>query len=363
MLLNRGTTPLPPVRNAPLQVAAPVWFDLEANGRIDVFDVDVPASTIVDLEALSGTNAADIMLEASTVTRTQSGTQTQTRRYPTAAQGGYDKPVRGPTASDQLSVVARNQGSAVYDAGNAGVFRTYLNYSLRPISLIDKLYMRLPVTQPESQIAEEFGLGQYTDLNLSPRRSPHYQSDLAGKSLITDATALDVVDVPAGGSTTVFDQRVPDDRVLYVTGVSVNGDAYTSADDVRLTFTREGPETFYEMDAYAAPAAPETVPLHVPFLSDATIAVEAAQAVSDVEVRIEYAWARRTLVELALYGLEEQVRANDRLADTRLAVYEDLQRFLTAGIPIEANYGAILSRAGVSRETAQSAATSAVGGR
>lgn len=362
MLLNRRYTPLPPVATTPLRVSTPVWFDLPANGRVEVFEATLPGDVLFDLVGLSGTNAADVSLEVKTTTAARSGKQTLTRTYPLLAQGGYDTPLRGPAATDHVQITARNPSATTYDTGNAGVFRVYLDYEIRPLSVVDKLYMGLPVTATEEQLASEFGLPTFTDLGLAPRRSPLYEATLDSKSVITDASEVAVVDVPAGGSTAVFEQAVPRDRVLYVTGLSVNGDDYTSADGLEIGFTREGPDEFYRLDAYGALPQPAMLPLHVPFLDACTIDVHAAQAVTDVEIRIEYAWVRRTLLEKALYGLAGEVQADDRLAATRQQVYADLQRFLTAGLPILENYDVILQRAGVSRGDAAVASASGLPG-
>jgi hypothetical protein len=349
MTFNAQTLPLPPARYAPIQAAAGTWIDLPADGRETVLRAQITDTSLLDVTGLSGTNADGVSIETAAQSTTGRGTRTDREEVTTTALGGYDQPVSGPQATDQLTIDARNRSATDYTVPGGGVYRLYLNYAVRPPSVREKVVRGLPLTDVEQDLRDAFNLREYDTLGLAPRSdAPAYQPTVDDKTELRERTYTDTVDVSETGDpgVSIIDESVPADRVFYITGIQVNGDAFAPTDDVRLVFERAGPDRFYEFETHGLPAPPFTAPVHLPFFDSCDVRVKAANAVTGVDVRLETVEVARTLTEKALYGLSDEVKANDSRAGDRRAVYNVLRDYIKAGVPIRPNLSQILKDAG-----------------
>lgn len=357
MPVNKTYTPLPPVLNAPMRVEIPQWFDLTGDSREELLSHSLFRDQVIDVEHAGGRPEDDVSIELSASAQTSRGNVTESEEYDTTALGGFDNPVDvGPIATSGLVWSARNRSSTDYTQGSGNPYQAFINYTVRPLTVLDKMRRSVPLNQRENTLRERFNLDKYTRFNVLPPKDPFYEADLDEKTVLEDAAAVETVDISSTGeanSVTVFDSNVRETEVLYLTGISINGSGFTHNDDVTVTFIRDNTDEFYRMDAYGLPTQPYEAPLHIPILTDIEVSVFASNAINDVDVRVEYARVQRTLIEKALYGLENQVRADDELAEVRTTAFNRIRDLMAAGLPITTNIDQVLGEVGATQALAE----------
>jgi len=338
-LLEKAITPLPGdllVRRAPFQVEAGEWFDLAAESTETVLEHSAFADQELDVMQAGGRPETDVSIVIKTGSRGARGRQQQ--RFDTTALGGFDNPVDvGPEADEDFQWQIRNDSTVDHTAGSPPRYQAFLNYVVRDLSVLEKLRRGIRLSTPEDRLQRRLGLFKRSRLNIAPQRDPVYEANLEDKNVITDGAVAETVNVNAGQSETILNRNVGGDVVVYVTGASINGQAFTAGDDVRLRFREGQGQHFYEVRTFAFPSQPYELNLHIPFLDDVVVDVSAANTVAGVDVRVEFATVQRTLLEKALYFRDHetaQVKADDDLADHRVGVFNRLRDLIDAGLPI-----------------------------
>lgn len=352
MPIQKEYTPLPGTRHTPVRIELPTWEDVPANSRTELMRHTIGEDTVMDVEYAGADPLADVDVQLSAAQNTRSGERTHQEEIDTEALASFGQPIEGgPTATTSLRWMANNQSATDYTQASAQTpFRTYLNYTIRQMTVLDKLRAGIPLNDPEDRLRNTLTLDKYLRMNILPEQDPFYQPNLKGKSVITDATSTDVFDIPNTGRTNaveVVDFSPDPSEVIYIEGISVNGQDYGVGDDLTLSFVRNTNTEFYRLQTFGMPSGAYRADLHLPVLDRLTISAYAANALTDVEVRVKYARVNRTLLEKALYGLESEVQANDQLGDARYAAYERFRDLMRAGVPVTPNIDATLERAGV----------------
>lgn len=352
MPVQKEYTPLPGTRFTPMRVEVPTWEDVPANSRTELLRHTISQDSVVDVEYVGADPLADVSMQVSATQNTQSGERTNQEEVTTQALASFGHPGKGgPTATTQLRWLVNNESGTDYtQASTNDVFRSYLNYTIKPMTVLDKLRAGIPLNDPENQLRRDLTLDKYLRMNLIPEQDPFYQPNLEGKSVITDATTTDVLDIPDTGATNaveVVDFAPNPNEVIYIEGISVNGQDYAVEDNLTLSFVRDTNTEFYRLPTYGMPGDAYQADVHIPVLNRLSISAYAASALTDVEVRVQFARVNKTLLEKALYGLESEVRANDQLGDARYAAYDRFRDLLRAGVPVTPNIDATIENAGV----------------
>lgn len=350
MTYEEQYTPTPPVQNAPMRVVAPTWANLGANSRQTLLNQSFSGNELFDVEAVGGQPKEGVELELRTVRQERGGTRTYNTTLDSEAFGSLSEPATGPIATEEFEFSLRNRSTNDYSTGAAGPYRTFIEYTIRPLTVLDKIRYSIPLTGRDDQLRQKYELDTYDRLDLIPEQPNFYEPNLTGKTVVAESTMLDQVDVSAESTGTpgvpVFEQQVRPDKVLYVTGIRINSDDYQPEDGLTLSVVRGGPDEFYRIDSHGLPSAPYQSDVHLPFLDDCSIRLVAQNPVENVDVRIEYAQVERTLVEKALYGLENEVRADDSLAQSRQTAYDLLREYIQVGLPIHDNLSNIIDSSG-----------------
>ena len=332
-------TPLPPQRAAPITVTVPDWFDLPSNDTHTLRRQRQFGDQVINVESFGGRPEPDVFLELDARVSRSTGVERERQSWETTALNTFDNPVDvGPVATDELTWRVRNRSGTDHTQAQGAPYQAYTAYTVRSLTVLDKLRRGIPLTKEEQSIMRKFGLRDRDLLNAPPTRDPIYEANLEEKTVRREDAVVDTVNVTNAGATnaeTVADISVSDSEVVYVTGLTINGQSYGYQDDVQVQFTRDGVDDFYRLGAYGLPGYPFEVDLHLPFLSEAQVSVFAQNAVSNVDVRVEYATVERTLQEKALYGLRSEVRANDDQAQRRLDLYDKMVTRLRTGLPLE----------------------------
>lgn len=352
MSVDKTVTPLPTATNAPVRVELPQWFDLAADDRERLLRHSNFGDQHVDIEYIGGRPEPDVALQlSSTVTEAGRGEVDRRDEYDTTAIGGFTEPASvGPIATSSMTWNVRNRSSTPHTQSGGTPYQAFINYSVRPLTVLEKLQRGIPLTQTENELRQQYNLDTYQTYNVTPETDPFYDPNLEGKVVIEDDSITQTFDIGNAGESNavaVLDQNVRNDEVLYVTGISVNSQEYGYADDLTIQFSRRGGDTFYEIESFGMPGQPYTADLHIPFLDDVTVSAYAENALTDVDITVEYARARRTLIEKALYGLQNGVKSNDAAAQNRMNAYREFRDLMRAGMPATTNVDAVLSRAGV----------------
>lgn len=353
MSVDKTVTPVPPVVNAPVQVEVPQWFDLAANGRAPLLNHRGFGDQYLDVEYVGARPEEDVSVQlGTTVNEANRGEVERQDEYVTTALGGFSDPVTvGPISTSNLSWAIRNRSGTAYTQSNGNPYQAFLNYSTRPLTVLEKIQRGIPLSQTENELRQKYNLDTYQTYSVTPGTDPFYEPNLEGKTVIEDDSITDTVNIDntgAGNAVPLYDQQVRNGEVVYVTGISINGQEYGYGDDLTVRFTRNQNEHFYEIETYGMPGQPYTASLHLPLLSDAHVSVYAESAVADVDVTVEYARVRRTLIEKALYGLQNGVKSNDAAAQNRMGAYREFRDLMNAGMPVTKNTEAVLQTAGVS---------------
>jgi len=363
--VDHSYTPLPAQPLTPLQVALPAWFNLPANDRVTILDAKSLRGQLVDVEHVGARPETDVSIELEGRVRTGRGVQSDEQGFATEAIGEFNTPLDvGPLATERLRWRAINDSGTAYTQANTTAYQTYLNYVIRQPTLLEKLRRGVPLTQSETDLAQrQFGgqlsLDNREDLNIPPEDDPVYEPTLEGKTVLSRdavATSVDINDTGAKNPVNITTQRVvkeggaPQD-VLYCTGLSINAQEFGSADDLTVALTRTDTDGFYRLDTFGIPGAgdgtgvgtaeagvshpPYEMDLFVPFTESFSLDVFAQNALAGVQVKAEFARVRRTLIEKAIHGLQDEIISNDQLAQDRRALYEQLRSKLRVGLPID----------------------------
>lgn len=338
MVIDQNSTPLPPVRHAPVQAVAATWDDLPANQRLELLRHPIQGDQRIEIDEVGGSLVDDVTVELTGTSRTQRGSQDTRTSIPTAGLADFATPVSGGVgATEQLTVGLRNRSATAYTQANGTPFRTYFAYSVTGLSVLEKLRYGIPLTDREVSLRDEFDLHHYDRMNVLPDHDEFYAPNLVGKAVLAEEASVERVDVDAGSSSLVFDHDVAADEVLYVTGLRVNAEDYSFGQGLQLEWTRAGTNQFYTLDTHAVPGLDYELPLHIPAFTDLSIEATANQALTDVTVHVETARVRRTLLEKALHNRDNGVKSDDQYASARADVYETFKRLLAAGVPITDN--------------------------
>jgi len=334
-----------------MQLLAGTHLDVPGDSRTTVLDDRVGGEQRIDFTLAGGRPEPQVSLELSGTSRTTGGEATDSASYETTAFSGFADPIEaGPTATGSFSWRVRNRSSTDYTQATNSAYQTFIGYAVSQLTVLDKLRLGYPITEAEDRLREKFQLDRYTRFSLVPSRDEFYAPNLEGKSVIAEQAHVDTFDVQQAGEgnrATVLDLDVHPEEVVYITGVAINGQDYAPGDNLTLTFTRNnGAEEFYRMETIGFPGIEETLPLHIPILSDLTVGAFANSPVSNVDIQIEYARVHRTLTEKALYGLSGEVKSDDRLAGVRTDAYEMVRELIEAGVPINSNIPTVLDDVG-----------------
>jgi len=350
MTVNDNYTPLPPLGLTPMRVEVGDWIDLSSDSRQRILRQSLFRNQVLNLKHIGGRPEADVSLELSATAQTSRGEVTSSEEYETPALTSYDNPVNvGPIASKQFDWRVRNRSNTDYTQANNNPYQTFINYEVRPMTVLDKLRRGIGLSQQEHSLRQDFNLSKYTRMGVTPPKAPFYEPNLEGKTVIETKAAVetfDLSDTGEDGAETVFDYNVSSDEVLYITGLTVNSQDYTYDDNLLLEFTRDGTDNFYRIETYGIPGQGYEMDLHIPVLTDLNIAAFASNAINNVEVNVEYASVQRTLVEKAMYDLEAEVRTDDTLSSERSAAYEQFQELMQVGLPVARNIDKVLSETG-----------------
>lgn len=337
MAFTDRNTPLPPVTDAPIRVTTGDWFDLAANSTYTALEHRTFRDQAIIVNEIGGRPEADVNLRADARLKRSGSSQQRRVSYAASATGGFDQPVdRGPVATDSLTLSVQNQSATDYtQAAAAAAYQFYATYTVRSLTVLDKLHRGIPLTREEEELMEQYDLRRRARLNAPPSQDPLYQPTLAAKSVRRDEAEVTAFDVDAGGTVQLLDETVRPSQVIYLTRLSVNGQEYTPDDDLTLTLTRAGTDEFYELETWSVPGQPFELDLHIPFFQRMQLTATAQNALAGVDVRAEYAVVDRTLQEKALYGFAGEVKADDDLADARSQLYETLRDLYRTGLPLE----------------------------
>lgn len=371
MPVDTQFTPLPPEQLAPIRVEIADWLDLNANTAVPILEVNQFAGQAIDVRALGGRPETDVFIEAEGTFTDSRGVQEETTRADTDALGDFNFPITsGPIATDRLVWRADNQsGTAFTDAGN-DPYQAFLNYEIRNLTIVEKLRRNLPLTNAEEALAnrvmggEVMSLVERDRLNVPPETDPAFQPNLEGKNVIeTDAvaTTFDIDTAGTVGAEAILDVRVDRDPVtqlpsdvLYLTSFGGNWAEFSETENIALRVLRGGTDEILRVNTFGLPGMgdgtgvssgvaagtsdppylsevfiPATDRLTVQVFSDTT-----GQTPNGLEVRAEFARVERTLVEKALYGLEDEVQSSDAFAQDRNELFERIRDKLRAGLPI-----------------------------
>lgn len=351
MAVDLSVTPQPndPVAQfAPIQVEIADWFDLNANDSHE--SIHIKPSTfiqdrVVDVRKVAGRPETDVDVEVETTyNNKRAGEVTETNLYATTAMGVpahsdiFVEPVeKGGVATRELKITAVNNSGTSFTQGGGDAYQMFYNYVIRKLSVVDKLRLGLPLTDIESRLARQFGLTLRENLNLPADHDPIYDPNLAGKVVTQGEANVETVDIDntgAANSVPISDETIPRDRVLYLQKISVNGQTFSSGDDLQV-LVRRGGDNFYQISTYGLNGLPYEADLHIPFFDSMDVEVFAANTINNVDVKVEYTYVERTLIEKALYNLENQVKADDNLAERRLELFQEIRNRIRAGLPIE----------------------------
>jgi len=350
MTVNENYTPLPDLANTPMRVEVGDWFDLDADSRERLLRHNLFRDQIIDLQYAGASPASEVSLELVATAQTSRGEITTEEEYQTEALASFSDPVDvGPVATTQLDWQVRNRSNLAHEQAGNNPYQAFINYEVRPMTVLDKLRRDISLSQSERQLSRDFNLGKYTRMNVTPPKAPYYRADLDGKTLRETSAVVDTVNISgtgAGNAETIFDYNVRPDEVLYITGLSVNGQSFSYDDNLILQFTRDGTDSFYRLETYGIPGGDYKANLHIPILTDLNVSAFASTAINNIEVTLEYARVHRTLLEKALYDLEGEVATNDSLAAERSAVFEELQQLMEVGLPVVDNIDTVLSETG-----------------
>lgn len=338
MAIDKKSTPLPAEAYVPIQVEVPDWFDLAANDKQTVMDLETFKGQAIDVHKIGGRPETDVNISVSGQANTERGTTTDQQDFHSTAFGSFNNPAEvGPFATQRLQVKVDNQSNTDHTQASGTPYQWFINYVIKEVPVLEKLRRNIPLTNQEAAVVREFGLDTRERLAVPPDESPIHQPNLVDKRIITDDAVVETVDIDNTGESnavTLLDQNIRASEVIYVTGLQVNGQNYTEADNLIIDMKRADERQYYDIETFGVPDPTYTMDLHLPFLDKCIVTAYASQAVTDVDVKIEYTRVERTLLEKALYGLEEEVKANDDLADRRRKLYDVLRKHISTGLPL-----------------------------
>lgn len=351
MPVDTAFTPFPndPVAAfAPIQVEVADWFDLNANSRVESVEIPPTAflgNRIVDIRKVAGRPENNVQVRVETTyNREQAGEIEEVNIYDTNAMGVpasanefVDPVTSGGVATQRARIFAVNNSGTDYTQGGSDAYQMFYNYAIRDLTVIDKLRLGIPLNDTEQNLAAQFGLTRRERLNLPASRDPIYDPNIEGKTVVqgeADVQTVDIDNTGAANSVVISDENVNANQVLYLQRVSINGQDFTSGDDLQI-LVRRGGDQFYRIQTFGMNGQPYKADLHIPFFDSMDVEVFAANAINNVDVRVEYTYVERTLIEKALYGLENEVRADDSLANRRRELFNEIRNKIQAGLPIE----------------------------
>jgi hypothetical protein len=256
-----------------------------------------------------------------------------------SALASFDEPTEtGPAATERLEIEADNRSATGYTQAGNNAYQLFFNYVVRDLRILEKIRRGIPLNDNERRLAEDLGLARRERLKVPPEEDPLYGPDLEGKVLKGTNAEVATVNINSTGQdngVSLVSLRPRDGEVIYVTGVSINGQNFSSSDGLLVGFDRNKAADFYQLDTYGLPSNPYKADLHIPVLDTVEVEVFASSTLTGVDVTLEYAKVERSLLEKAIHGLENEVKANDDLARRRTALFEKIRRRLRAGLPIE----------------------------
>lgn len=338
MAYSKEYTPLPPRRLAPLRVTVADVFGLPATDTRELLDHQTFSGQLLDVNRIGTQVADDVDVQLSTTETTARGETSQTETYAAGAVGAFDEPIdSAPVATERVRLTTRNRSQTDYTQAGSGLFKSYLDYTIRPLTVIEKVRRNIPLTGREEQLASRYNIPERERLNVPKEIGDVHKANFAEKVILDEGSTVETVDISTAGrrnATKILDVRPSPNEVIYLTGISVNGQDFTAGDSLQLAISRGDNRDVARVDTLGLPNAPYQAEFHLPTVDRLNIAAFAGAPVSDVEVRVETTRVERTLLEKALYGLDNQIKSNDAQASRRTAIYDEMQARIAAGVPV-----------------------------
>ena len=352
-----------PSRFAPIQVVAGDWFDIGSNANQQILDVSSFGDQFIDFNHIGGqqVSGTDIVLTTER-NRQNKGVQTDVNRFETEALAGLNDPV-GPAniATDGFQWEVQTAST-----NPTNPYKTFINYDIRDLTVLDKIRLGIPIEDPrEQELAErefptqEFTLREREALNIAPERPPIIQPTLEDKIVIEEETVAQTLDLTSSNPNGIVDERVeranglPQD-VLYLTGIAGNWqENATETEDITIRIENDQ-RKFMEIKTLGLPGAsgttdnesfpPYVADLHIPFTERMVVSLETSQDINNIDVRVNFARVDRTLVEKALYDLNDEIVGPSELTSPsrrsnikqqKRDLFDQIQAKIRAGLPVD----------------------------
>lgn len=374
MAVDQSVTPLPVQDFVPILVEVGDWHDLDANSSATVLETSRFGDQVVDIHKVGGRPETSVSVEIEATFTDERGQTTETQRYESTAFGNFNNPIEtGPVATDRLEWRTVNRSATNFTDALGTPYQTFVGYSIRRMTVIEKLRRNIPLNEGERRLAQRVFPGESLsildqhELNIPPLVDPAYQPNLEGKNVVraeAQATTVNLSGTGTGNAVDIVDETTDRDPttgtradVLYLTSIGINGQEFDENDGLNLRILRDTTEEFGEVKTFGVPGigqgsaaitteAGNTVDgaafpayemdFFVPFFKRMTVQVYAdGNAVNNIDVRAEFARVERTLVEKAIYGLESEVRTDDDLAELREQLFQQIRDKIRVGLPIE----------------------------
>lgn len=338
-MVDTKFTPLPPQGLSPVRVEAADWFDLNDRSSTTMLDHRRFSEQAVDVRRIGARPEQNVQVIVETARRdSEDGRVTDEDSFDTTGLGSFGNyTTSGPFATERLVWKARNRSGTAYTQGNGNAYQAHINYVVKRMTLVEKLRRGIPLDDRESEAASELGILDMERSGL-PLDVPDYlKATTEGKVIRERESEVETVDIASTGpsnSVTVASESKLEDRdlVAYVTGLRINSQEFSRTDNLKVQFTRNGTDDFYDIETYGMPGISNGYKskLHIPFLFQMDVSVYAdnsqGNTPTSVDVQVEYDLVERSLIEKAMYGLKGEV-PNDNL-------YERVRNRVGAGLPI-----------------------------
>lgn len=334
MSLQKSSTPTTPDSYAPVQVVVADAFDLPSKDIQKVLEVRKLGSQAIDVQEIGGEPFDNVDLEVEGVNKAESLTDNVSIDAGALYSFGNSTSA-GPLATSRFEWKVHNRSSNDYTTGDANhnPYRAYVNYVIRRLSVAEKIKHNIPLTDSEKKLSYRFNLNGTNQYELPIDIPDTILPNLSAKEIIENKDVvrrININDTGSSNSVNIAKEKNLQSRdlVAYINKLEVNTEKFNFGDKLVLQFVRGGTHDFYHLEARGMPGQSDTyrADLHIPFTDQMDVNAFASNALTGVNVKMEYTLVKRTIVEKALYDLSGEVN-NDKL-------YNEVKDRLKAGVSL-----------------------------
>lgn len=350
MTVDKTVTPLPSQEFTPIQVEVADWLDLSSNTEEQIMETTF-SNQILEVNRIGGRPETDVDISVVGVseTSTSRGQTTSRETVDAEAINTFGMTAKGgPVATERLEWSVDNSSGTNHTQAQMGQspYQTHINYTIRRLTVAEKIRRGISLQSTlENNLADEFNLRSRNSFGLPPDLSNVLRTDMEDKVVVKNETSTELFNIQNSGETAgirVARESNLRDRglVAYLTGIGVNSQNYTLSgsdiyvDDLTFDIERNGFE-FYKLELPGMPGIGSEPRYHadtfIPFTEEMEINLFSQnQTPSNIDVQLEYKLVRRTLLEQALLGLDEEIEQGS----DRARVYNELVTRMRAGVGV-----------------------------